>query len=296
MQYKTILTVLLVLLTLMSASGYASPDISKQASLESGIAAFEADQYELAYTKLAPLAEGGNPIAQNTLGRMYSQGLGVKSDSNKALQLFQKAAAQGLANAQNNLGVMYASGEAVRQDYQQAIRWFKMADSQNFLLATNNLAEMYENGVGVKPDQVEADKLRKKSQHQASLKDRDLVTIKTVGADEYDQGQKSYYRFDFVNAAAKFSKAADMGHAEAQLRLASMYRLGQGVDKDEKKADFWAKKAADQSHDLDDGRDRVFLIDTSTEEGKRLLEELPKQPVIRSRSGDLDAEKRRTSN
>ena len=42
-------------------------------------------------------AEQGNATAQNNLGTMYDLGLGVKQDKAKAVELYTKAAHQGLA-------------------------------------------------------------------------------------------------------------------------------------------------------------------------------------------------------
>lgn len=234
------------------------------AGLNEGLAAFESGNYDLAYSQLNPLAENGIALAQNTIGRMYLQGQGVPENPDKALILFRKAARQGLPNAKNNLGVMYAGGKAVPQDYKQAIVWFREAADQGYALAMNNLAEMYENGVGVKPDPVEADKWRKKSQHIGTTTNTTYVTIETVGKKEYEKGLEFYYRWDFVGAAEWFQQAAVKGHPEAQLKLASLYEQGQGVQKSEEKALYWSRKAKNGAHTMDDNRDRVILIDTSS--------------------------------
>lgn len=239
--------------------------INSSADLAEGLSAFENRDYGLALSKLNPLAEGGVAMAQNTLGRMYLQGQGVPRDLDKALTLVRKAANRGLPNAKNNLGVMYAGGIAVRQDYKQAITLFKQAADQGFSLAMNNLADMYEKGLGVKPDPVEADKWRKRSQDIGSAKNSTGVAIKTVGKKEYEKGLEAYHGWDFAGAAVAFRQAAEKGHPEAQLILASMYRQGQGVQKDEGKAQYWARKAKNGAHTMNDNRDRVLLIDTSAD-------------------------------
>lgn len=55
-------------------------------------------------------------------------GEGVRAD--KAIQLYQKAAEQGLAQAQFNLGVCYYNGEGVARDRTAAKRWLQRAADQ----------------------------------------------------------------------------------------------------------------------------------------------------------------------
>lgn len=51
---------------------------------------------------------------------------------------------------------------------------------------------------------------------------------------------------DQQQAAAWFQKAANQGHADAQLFLASMYRKGEWVKRNYQQALTWYRKAADQ--------------------------------------------------
>src|SRR5215471_13484503 len=53
---------------------------------------------------------------------------------------------------------------------------------------------------------------------------------------------------DFSRAATVLRKAAESGNAEAQYRLASLYRSGRGVPQDELQAFKWMKAAAEQNH------------------------------------------------
>ena len=51
---------------------------------------------------------------------------------------------------------------------------------------------------------------------------------------------------DRQQAAAWFQKAAEQGHAKAQVYLGSMYRTGDGVKRNYQQALAWYRKAADQ--------------------------------------------------
>ena len=51
-------------------------------------------------------AELGNALAENSLGALYLQGLGVKQDKNEALKWFQQSAQNGCAEGQNSYAVL----------------------------------------------------------------------------------------------------------------------------------------------------------------------------------------------
>ena len=250
--------------------------------LDDGLAAYEKGDYRTALDKLMPLAEKGVAMAQNTLGKMYMQGQGVPQDYDKAMRLFRKAAKKKLPNAQNNLGVMYAGGYGLKQDFKQAISWFKKAASQGYVIAIDNLADLYEKGVAVNQDPIEAERWRYESSKIKSGKGKfsEAVTIKLSGSDDYEKGLELYYGFKFKEALNLFFVAAGKGHPEAQLKLESMYRYGQGIEKNERRAKYWAKKAAAQGYSNDDSRDRIFVIDSSSEEGKKLSQPPPEPRAI----------------
>jgi len=88
------------------------------------------------YMRLA--ADKNNVRATYNLGVMYRDGLGVAQDSDKAFQLFLKAAnefrypAAGYA-----MGVAYYTGQGVQRDLIRAYMWTKLAVDQGFKPRTN---------------------------------------------------------------------------------------------------------------------------------------------------------------
>ncbi len=74
----------------------------------------------------------------------------------RAVELYRKAAKQGLAQAQFNLALMYDDGEGIAPDDAKAVKLYRKAAEQGHEDAINNLGYMYENGEGVKQDPVEA--------------------------------------------------------------------------------------------------------------------------------------------
>jgi TPR repeat protein len=69
---------------------------------EDGMAAYKSGDYVSAAQVWRPLAEEGDPRAQNNLGLLYATGQGVPQDSVLTLMWFSLAAAQGFAPAKVN--------------------------------------------------------------------------------------------------------------------------------------------------------------------------------------------------
>ena len=67
--------------------------------------AYEAGDYKAAFRLIKPLAEQGNARAQQNLGVMYYEGLGVIKNIVISYMWLNIAASKGEKNAKNNLGV-----------------------------------------------------------------------------------------------------------------------------------------------------------------------------------------------
>ena len=65
-------------------------------------------------------------------------------------------------------------------------------------------------------------------------------------AGDVDDGRTAYDEGNYEAAFNAFSKSAEQGDAEAQYKLADMYREGEGVPQDYKQAASWYLKAAEQ--------------------------------------------------
>jgi len=75
--------------------------------------------------------------AQNNLGLIYADGLGVPQNYATAVKWYRKAAEQGHAIAQSNLGVMYRDGEGVSRDYVEAHKWFSLAATREYKMGAD---------------------------------------------------------------------------------------------------------------------------------------------------------------
>lgn len=94
--------------------------------------------------------------AQDKMGIMYRDGLGVERDYKQALYWFDQAAGQGYTKSQSRIGQMYDSGKGVEKDYQKASEWYRLAAENGDFVGQYLLGCMYECGEGVEKDVTEA--------------------------------------------------------------------------------------------------------------------------------------------
>ncbi len=71
-----------------------------------------------------------------------------------------------------------------------------------------------------------------------------LLLGSVAHADELSDANALLAKKSYPQALQKFTKLANSGNAEAQLKLAQMHQNGEGVPADAAKADAWYKKAA----------------------------------------------------
>jgi len=208
--------------------------------LEDGRAAIGAGDYGTARRLLKPLADQGDPDAQNALGVLYAQGWGVERDYDEALRWFRKAADQGHAKAQANLGDLYKDGLGVEQDYAEAARLFRLPAEQGYAHAQTSLGYLYDEGLGVLRDYSEAVRWYRMAAEQGNAKGQALLGA--MYASGHGVGQ------DYAEAIKWYRKAAVQGFSEAQYRLGAMYEQGEGVERDASEAAKWYRMAAEQNH------------------------------------------------
>jgi len=195
-------------------------------------------------------AEQGDTQGQNNIGQMYRKGEGVTQDYQEARKWFRKAAEKGDSTGQNNLGVLYDNGWGVTRDTVAAFMWFDIAvanrgeshrvrrDSGNFWgIAARKLSSA---------DIVEAQKRAKRCM-ASDYKDCDIGSAGAVRADAQSdavKGLKAYQAGDYAEAMKWLRKAAEQGHAGAQVNLGVMYAKGEGVLQDTIAAHMWFNIAA----------------------------------------------------
>jgi len=110
-----------------------------KAKYQKGLHYYKEKNYQKASTLFKEAAKQGYAPAEENLGNMYLNGLGVSRDDDKAAYWYKKAAEQGNAAAEANLGSMYVYGLGVPKDYTKAVYWFKKAAEQGNATAKANL-------------------------------------------------------------------------------------------------------------------------------------------------------------
>lgn len=87
------------------------------------------------------------PVASSALAR--GDEAFDKKDYVEAMKWYLKAASQGDVKAENSIGFMYDNGIGVRQDYVAAMRWYRRAADHRYAVAQYNVGLHYDSGLGV---------------------------------------------------------------------------------------------------------------------------------------------------
>jgi uncharacterized protein len=130
------------------------------APIDDALREYDGGRYEAAAKQFAPLADGGNAVAQERLAIMYFYGRGVPEDEDKALQWARRSADQGNLDAMYFIGNMYVFGDrlpkSVQDPDQEAARWYFEAARKGHAEAEYGLGLLFLAGKGVVQDQEEA--------------------------------------------------------------------------------------------------------------------------------------------
>jgi TPR repeat protein len=116
-----------ILLTFLAIGWGVTLSTPARSDYEAGVEAYSKGDFKAAMAEWLPLAEGGDAVAQNSVGALYDRGLGVDEDDAAAVFWYQKAAEQDLPLAMRNLASKYASGHGVPYDKALADSWYEKA-------------------------------------------------------------------------------------------------------------------------------------------------------------------------
>ena len=181
-------------------------------------------------------AKNGDSIAQWTLAESF---LDSRQEANKKLGLIwlNKSVDQKNPEAQLRLGEMYANGTLVGLDMAKAKDLIGLSVAQGYIPAVYQMGEL----------------LRKENDFQQA---KEWYT-RAANA-QYSPAQMALAQLYLQDKSPLFNlhmgflcmlKAAQNGSSEAQSALATMYKNGQGVDKDENLAKEWQQKAVQSAKD-----------------------------------------------
>lgn len=209
-------------------------------------------------SKLRMVAESGNAAAQHNLALHLSAGDEARRDYPQAVEWYKQAAAQGISDAAYNLGLIYRAGApGVSKDIGEACRWFRQAAEEALPIG------MYQFGLCLGSTEAAAVWMRKAA--DAGIADAAAnLGIQIM----YGQGvpQDIHLGLEWEKRAAEMgspmgmynyavslaqgldgkenpraafewlSKAVAADYCSAYAALATYYRYGEVVAKDEKKA------------------------------------------------------------
>lgn len=99
---------------------------------ELGYNAYDMRRYDEAAAMWRKAADLGHARAQNGLGLLYRDGVGVKKDAKEAVRWLQESASRGYAFGMYNLAMMFKDGSGVMRNDVEAYKWFYLASTINF--------------------------------------------------------------------------------------------------------------------------------------------------------------------
>lgn len=162
-------------------------------------------------------AEQGDPNAQNNIGAMYQNGLGVPEDMTEAAKWYRRSADRGLATAQYNLGECCLYGTGVNVDEVEAAAWLHKAAEQGHIEALSELGTMYLFGRGV--------------ERRIGIA-AEMLTVAALDGDMNALGTLADYH-------GQIEAEALGGNLLASLSLAKVFDRGLGVEPDKAKMFAW---------------------------------------------------------
>jgi len=174
------------------------------------------------------------------IGTMYLSSVGQQPDAKNAAIWFEKAAKRGHHLAQFSLGQLYETGNGVKKNPAFAAKLYAMAAKKGKPEALYALGVLFEKGMGVDKSLRKAQALYKRA--RMGTDPRPLV----VFANMHNDG--TGFSIDHRKAYELFLKAARLGSREAQYEIALLLESGRGVAKNEKLAQDWIYKSADQGY------------------------------------------------
>lgn len=177
---------------------------------------YENSKFEEAFEIFKPHADHGNVIAQYYLGIMYSFGLGIPRDTNKAVSYYIKSASNRYAPSQMMLGLLYAHGDwGIQKNLAKAKDLFLQSANQNYPGSQYKLGQMLIEGVGTQKNYSDGIKWLKKAAllgHSEAQRD--------LGSQIYTNKKSSD---DILEARKWLYCSATYGDREAMYNLAIVH-------------------------------------------------------------------------
>lgn len=245
------------------------------------------ENYQKALEIYYESAEKGHAFSQLQLGRMFLLGEGVDRDYQAALEWIQKSAEQDNGEAQAYLGQMYEKGLGVDREIQKALELYKKSAGQSNALGQARLAGLYLAGLGVEQNLRVAFVWNEKSAEQGNGEAQASLGYM------YEKGLG--VNRDIRRAAELYKRSAEQDNAFGQLRLGDFYLNGLVVEKNPRKAFAWYSKAAAQDKDPQSAAQAQLRLGTMYCQGNGVEKNLKKGFEFYERSARLGNEEAQLS-
>ncbi|WP_275542058.1 tetratricopeptide repeat protein [Helicobacter sp. 13S00477-4] len=136
---------------------HLAPPDSVEGILTAGIKAAKTGDYKTAFKLFSQSCDEGNPAGCFAVGTMYMNGVGIRTDVQKATRYYEMGCSGGDATACANLAMIYDFQKKSDENNKEKAAQLYMTGCQGGdVLACNNLAWMYANGEGVQKDYFKA--------------------------------------------------------------------------------------------------------------------------------------------
>jgi TPR repeat protein len=213
-----------------------NPSVSAEDQVRLGDFHFETKNYAEAIKWYKKAAEQDNATAQNNIGQLYKDGLGVSQDYAEAMKWLLKAAAQGEDRAQFSMGEMYEQGLGVAQDHAKAFSFYLKAAQGKNQLASYKAGWFLQNGIGAEKNIKFAIGWYRQAADAGNVDA--LLALGWICLKGIDEEP------NHVAARIWYKRAADKGNANAQYMLGTIYQNGLGTEQDLSEALKWYEMAA----------------------------------------------------
>jgi len=177
--------------------------------------------------------------AQNEVGRMYNQGIGVERDDCQAFYWFHLAAENDLAEAQHNVGYCYHHGLGVLKDIEKALHWFSRAAQQNNAGAQTSIGHIYQYDYKEYKQAAYWYQKAANQNHAPAQNNLGYLYFKGLGVEKDPNKGFTLY----LDAALK-------GNKIARSNVGFAFTNGFGVAQDEQEAVRWFRLAANQGETI----------------------------------------------
>ncbi len=111
----------------LRADKISSNNTEIQDQLKSAFEHYKKEEYKPAFEKFISIARAGHVQAQQMIGIMYTQGLGVDKDEKQAFRWLEKAAHNFDPLSMHHVGVRYFTGVGVRKNIAKAAMWLNLS-------------------------------------------------------------------------------------------------------------------------------------------------------------------------